>query len=69
MGSLGFYCKQLLSFAEAIVDKLEPRAEKKFPSTSTSSQLRLVDIATESKAAKATNSHPEREDKKEENSR
>lgn len=60
---------QLLSFAEAIVDKLEPRAEKKLPSTSTSSQLRLVDIATESKAAKATNSHPEREDKKEENSR
>lgn len=34
------------------------------PRTSTSSQLRLVDIATESKAAKATNSHPEREDKK-----
>lgn len=58
-----------LSFAEAIVDKLEPRAEKKFPSTSTSSQLRLVDIATESKPAKATNSHPEREERKEENSR
>ena len=59
---------QLLSFAEAIVDKLEPRAEKKLPSKSTSSQLRLVDIATESNPAKATSSHPEREDKNEENS-
>ena len=58
-----------LSFAEAIVDKLEPRAEKKLPSTSTWSQLRLLEIATESSPANATNSHPEREDRKEENSR
>lgn len=59
---------QSFPLAEAIVDKFEPRAEKKFPRTSTSSQLKLEDIATEIIPAKATNSQPERDDKKEENS-
>lgn len=53
----------------AIVERLEPKAEKKFPKVSISSLLRLLEIATERSPARATSSQPERVDKKEENSR
>lgn len=55
--------------AVAIVERLEPKAEKKFPKVSISSLLRLLEIATERSPARATSSQPERVDKKEENSR
>ena len=50
----------------AIVERLEPKAEKKFPKVSISSLLRLLEIATERSPARATSSQPERVDKKEE---
>lgn len=48
----------------AIVERLEPKAEKKFPKVSISSLLRLLEIATERSPARATSSQPERVDKK-----
>ena len=46
----------------AIVERLEPKAEKKFPKVSISSLLRLLEIATERSPARATSSQPVKED-------
>ncbi len=65
-----FYFSDYLSevspnpLAVAIVERLEPRAEKKFPKVSISSLLRLLEIATEISPASATSSHPDKVDKK-----
>ncbi|MEF2931603.1 MAG: hypothetical protein U0O43_01840 [Clostridia bacterium] len=51
-----------------MVERLEPRAEKKLPSMSISLGFKLLAIATEKRPATATSSHPVRLLKKQENS-
>lgn len=53
--------------ADAIVERFEPRAEKKFPSISISSAFKSWEIRTEMSPAIATNSQPERLSKKMQN--
>lgn len=65
---LNQYLSDRQSFWSAIVERLLPIAEKKLPSEPISSLLRSLDIATESKLAKATNSQPESDAKEEKNS-
>lgn len=43
-----------------MVERLEPRAEKKLPSMSISLGFKLLAIATEKRPATATSSHPVR---------
>lgn len=66
--NINYLGKQSGFSTAAMVERLEPRAEKKLPRMSISLGFKLLAIATEKRPATATSSHPDRLLKKQENS-